>query len=168
MSITIRTAHAEDAPALATLINQIDAETPYMLFGEGERQMSSEQGRQLLDATHNTGGLVYVAEHERDGIVGYINTRRGKPTRVRHVGYQVLGVAAAYAGQKIGSRLMETSIRWAHDTGLIRLELEVNADNVPARKLYEKYEFVYEGTKRDAIQYHDGTYTDKYLMGLLL
>ena len=50
--------------------------------------------------------------------------------------------------------------------GLHRVDLEVYAFNPRARRVYGKVGFVYEGTKRQALQW-DGAWTDAHVMSIL-
>ncbi len=63
---------------------------------------------------------------------------------------------------------MTRAIEWAQKTGAIsRIELSVFERNQKAIRLYEKFGFVVEGKRLNAI-YRDGEYLDNYLMALLL
>jgi len=63
---------------------------------------------------------------------------------------------------------MTRAIEWAQKTGAIsRIELSVFERNQKAIRLYEKFGFVVEEKRLNAI-YRDGEYLDNYLMALLL
>lgn len=72
-----------------------------------------------------------------------------------------------YTRRGIGSALLAAIIDLAENwLGLTRLELEVFVDNEPAIRLYEKYGFVIEGTKR-RYALRDGVYVDTHVMARL-
>jgi putative acetyltransferase len=116
--------------------------------------VSSEQ-----DRTAGTAGA-------RERAIGLIGVRRLAGRR-SHVGDIGMFVHPDYHGQGVGTALMEAAIelseRWH---GLTRLELTVFVDNEPAIKLYEKFDFVVEGTLRDFAR-RDGELVDVLAMARL-
>ena len=71
---------------------------------------------------------------------------------------QTIAVAVAHRGRGIGGRLMVTAMAEAQPGGAVELMLEVEADNEPARSLYEHHGFEtlarrssYYGPGRDAL-----------------
>lgn len=77
-----------------------------------------------------------------------------------------MSVDRSYRNQGVGMALMERAITWAKEKPIVRLELEVYADNVVAIHLYEKFGFVMEGRKR-MYAYQRARYYDSYLMARL-
>ena len=70
-------------------------------------------------------------------------------------------------GKSYGYDAIRTVARWAFDhLNLHRLELSVDPENAPARRIYEKCGFVAEGTRRSR-HFEDGAYHDELIMGLL-
>jgi len=69
---------------------------------------------------------------------------------MRHVGRLGMGILPAYRGQGLGRRLLREVLSRMFARGLLRVELEVFASNLPAIKLYEREGFVTEGRKRRA------------------
>jgi len=80
----------------------------------------------------------------------------------------VLGVALlpALRGQGVGPRLIARALEAARAFGLSRVELTVRENNRNAIALYEKFGFVTEGVKRNALKI-DGQYENQVLMALL-
>ena len=82
------------------------------------------------------------------GIAG-LHVQQGKR---RHVGIVGLAVVEGFQGQRIGRRLMDTLPELADNwLGLVRLELEVFAENTCALRLYESLGFETEGRQRQRI-----------------
>ena len=83
-----------------------------------------------------------------------------------HMG--VLGVALLppFRGQGLGPRLIERALEAARAFGLSRVELTVRESNKNAIALYEKFGFMTEGLKRNALKV-DGRYEHQILMALL-
>lgn len=87
--------------------------------------------------------------------------------RRRHV--MLLGISVAPEAQRrgVGSALMAAMCEFADGwASLLRLELQVYTDNVPAIALYRKFGFEMEGTHR-AFALRDGVYVDSYSMARL-
>ncbi|WP_349958629.1 GNAT family N-acetyltransferase [Rhizobium sp. ZPR3] len=92
-------------------------------------------------------------------VVGWCDiSRHGFPSHA-HAGKLGMGITPAYRGQGLGRRLIETTLRAAHDAGIERVELSVHADNSRAIALYEKVGFVREGLARKSVRI-DGRYKD--------
>jgi len=105
----------------------------------------------------------------KDGgsIVGYITVISGKFLKVRGTAYIVMGVLASHRGRGIGTELLACAEQFARAGGVHRMELEVFENNTNAVRLYEKFGFVAEGRRREAIKTPEG-YEDVIWMGKLL
>lgn len=87
--------------------------------------------------------------------------------RRRHAGKIGISVHQEFHGKGVGSALLAAGVDLADNwLNLMRLELEVYADNEAAIRLYERYGFVYEGTLRQHA-FRDGVYVDSNVMGRL-
>ena len=99
-------------------------------------------------------------------IVGNADLMRDKG-RCDHVGRIGMCVHDAHHGRGIGSSLMAALVDTADNwLGLRRLELAVFTDNAPAIRLYKKFGFEIEGTRR-AAAFRDGAFVDDYIMARL-
>ncbi len=88
----------------------------------------------------------------------------GASPRRRHVMGLGIHVLPAWHGRGVGGQLMhalcELADRWL---GVLRLELEVYADNERAQRLYRRFGFVEEGRHR-AFALRDGEFVDALSM----
>ena len=92
-------------------------------------------------------------------VVGWCDiSRHGFPSHA-HAGKLGMGIIPIYRGRGLGRRLIEATLRAAHDAGIERIELSVHADNDKAIALYEKVGFVREGLARKSVRI-DGRYKD--------
>ncbi|GAJ26947.1 acetyltransferase, GNAT family [Liquorilactobacillus sucicola DSM 21376 = JCM 15457] len=160
---------AAEAVELWQLMTQLDSETHFMMYEPGERDKLSVGAKQLEKviegANQKTDFLETVIKNGK--MIGYLSAERGRPRRIRHTVYVVIGILAAYRGQKIGTRLFRDMGVWARNNDVKRLELTVMQDNIVAQHLYEKNGFVIEGTRKEALLV-DGQYVNEYYMSKIL
>ncbi|HZI11869.1 MAG TPA: GNAT family N-acetyltransferase [Myxococcus sp.] len=124
---------------------------------------------------HRTDGTAFplVAEREGGGLLGEASVLRIDRRMLRHVGVLGIGVHPAMQGLGVGRVLMEHLLAWvrAHrDAGgqrVLRVELQVRADNPRAIALYRSHGFEHEGTRRALVRADDGRLVDDLVMGLL-
>lgn len=163
----IRRVRLEDAEQLCHLIQQVENDSKYMLFGPGERSVTSEQLQsRILAMDGDNGSTILVAESD-DMLVGYLMAIGGSSNRTKHTVYLVVGILTGYRGQGIGTELFETIEQWANRHTIQRMELTVAKPNEAGIRLYKKMNFTIEGTKRKSL-YIDGNYIDEYYMSKLL
>jgi RimJ/RimL family protein N-acetyltransferase len=168
ITITIRRASEEDAPALLELACALDSETSLMLLEPGERTGSAEeQRRRIQSVIHSGNGMLFLAENEAGQLVGMLGAQGGPYRRNRETVRIFIGVRQAYSGQGIGKRLFAEMEAWARAWGAHRLELTVMAHNQPGLGLYHKMGFSIEGRLRDALKV-DGQYVDEFIMAKIL
>jgi RimJ/RimL family protein N-acetyltransferase len=104
---------------------------------------------------------------ERSTIVGWCDVGRREREGFRHAAELGMGLRAKVRGRGLGSRLLKKAIALSRRRGLEKLELQVYASNVPARRLYQKFGFEVEG-RRVRARKLDGRYDDIVLMALFL
>jgi ribosomal protein S18 acetylase RimI-like enzyme len=102
-----------------------------------------------------------------DRVVGWCDVIPEERESQRHVGSLGIGILAGYRGRGIGDRLIGAALAAAGQCGLVRVTLGVRADNLPARRLYEKHGFAHEGRQRKAMR-AAGAYVDIDTMARLL
>lgn len=157
--LLIRPAHPKDADDLHQLwCNPLVCRTTLQLPSQ-EISLS----RKRLENEPPVGLHRFVAE-DNGLVIGMATLHHDQHPRLMHSAGLGMGVHPEYWGMGVGSRLMEALMDLADNwLGLHRVELDVNTDNPAAIRLYEKFGFVVEGTRR----YHafgDGRYADSHFM----
>lgn len=89
-----------------------------------------------------------------------------RPT-MAHTGILGVAILAEFRGRGIGTALIRAALERARTAGLTRIELTAREPNRRLVPFYEKFGFVIEGLKRDAVRV-DGKYENLISMGLLL
>lgn len=109
----------------------------------------------------------FVAVQADGTVIGTAGLRVCPNPRMRHVGSVGLFVHTAYQNMGVGAALLKTLLDLADNwLMLVRVELEVFADNQRAIHLYEKLGFETEGRKRMSCV-RSGRYADELLMARL-
>jgi len=158
--LTIRAREPSDAREIAAL-----RQLPRVRWGTLALPFVSEDATRkfLENPAEGRTGIVAILD---DKIVGTADVIREKGRR-DHVGHIGMCVHDDFHGRGIGSCLMaaltDTADNWLN---LRRLELAVYVDNAPAIRLYKRFGFEIEGTRR-AVAFRDGAFVDDYVMARL-
>ena len=114
----------------------------------------------------NERRLQLVALHGGE-VVGQLGLEQYLRVRQAHVGTFGMGVATAWQGKGVGSRLLTAALDVADNwMNLHRVQLTVYADNEAAQRLYRKFGFAVEGVLRD-YALRDGQFVDTVSMARL-
>ncbi|PQP04068.1 MULTISPECIES: GNAT family N-acetyltransferase [Pseudomonas] len=126
---------------------------------------SAEVWRQRLMAD-NERAVKLVALHQ-GSVIGNIGLEQFSRVRRSHAGSFGMGVAVAWQGKGVGSKLLAAALDVADNwMNLQRVELSVYADNEAAIGLYRKFGFETEGLFRD-YAVRDGRLVDTLSMARL-
>jgi len=158
--LTIRAREPGDWQEVAALMD-----LPKVRFGTLRLPFTSkEQWRKMMETPPDGMTGIVAVLHGR--IVGNAGVVQHKGRR-SHAGDIGMSVHDDFCGRGIGSALMaalvDASDNWLN---LRRLELTVYVDNEPAIRLYRKFGFEIEGTRR-ADAFRDGRFVDSFAMARL-
>ena len=122
--------------------------------------LSSDQVERLFGHSDHFTLVAEVSEK----VVGHLTLFMTTKVRDRHCAGLGIAIHLEAQGKGIGKALMQEAINQADNwLNLVRLELEVHADNHAAIALYERMGFQLEGTKRLST-FKAGKYIDMLLM----
>lgn len=166
VGISVRPIAPEDAEALHSIVSD-----PVVAVG-----LNQVPSLELIDVREKieTGGpglyrFSAEAQHE-DGtrkVVGNVTLHQLQNPRLAHSAGLGISVHRDYWGIGVGHHLMTKVVDMADNwLNLERLELEVYTDNPAAVRLYERYGFEVEGTRR-LFGYGGGKWRDAHFMGRL-
>jgi len=125
---------------------------------------SREQWRKKIE--NPPDGMTRIVAEFDGRMVGNAGLLQFKGRR-SHVGEIGMAVHDEFCGRGIGSALLAALIDLSDNwLDLKRLELTVYVDNEPALRLYQKFGFETEGTRRQDV-FRDGQYVDSYAMARL-
>lgn len=107
--------------------------------------MTSLDTQVILESLHQEqdGTAIFIAEDENHQPLGLIHLFMGSDyyQKTPHAHISDLIVATGAEGRGVGESLMQAGETWAKDHGFHWLTLSVFAQNVRARKLYERMGF---------------------------
>jgi putative acetyltransferase len=126
---------------------------------------SSDTWRKRL-VSDNERVMQLVALHQ-GAVIGSLTLEQFSRIRRSHAGSFGMGVAHAWQGKGVGSKLLSAALDIADNwMNLHRVELSVFADNEAAIGLYRKFGFETEGVLRD-YAVRDGVWVDTLSMARL-
>lgn len=161
-AVLLRSAAEPDAPALAALTRDVVAEGTH--FGIMADELPETQEAVVADAAAHPRKLILVAE-VGDEIVGVLELLPDPRRRAAHCSTVTLLVRRDQRRRGVGSALLEAMLRWVSAVdGIEKLALSLLETNVAARALYERFGFVEEGKRRNAIRMGENRYVDEILM----
>ena len=180
MGVIIREAKPEDVDGIIGYMKALSDEPGlYIGFEPGEFNPTVEgEISWIEDHAKAANSIILLAvatesaqekwDLEDGETVGLMNCWGGTRRANKHETTLGITVKAGWRGKGIGTRLMQQAIEWAKGSGVVKREqLEVVAENVEARELYERLGFVAEGLRKKAF-WKQERWMDSVVMGLLL
>lgn len=165
MTLTVRRARLDDAPAIARMMADPAVYPGLMQMPYGSEE--SHRARIVDSLAPGKIDLNLVAERD-DQLLGSAGLHPvGTSVRRRHAMMVGISVVHEAKGQGVGTALMQALCDYADRwMGVLRIELTVFADNEAAVALYRKFGFQTEGRHRGYAM-RDGVYADALSMARL-
>ncbi len=159
MDIKIRLIERKDITGFHAALSSVALEQKYLLT---TTPPPLENIRNFIEQNISRSHSQFVA---LDGqkVVAWADNLPSTRQSMTHVASLGMGVIKSYRNKGIGSILLQETVNHAWGKGLMRLELEVFANNEPAIHLYQKYGYLHEGVKQNA-RYLNGQYIDVMMM----
>ncbi|WP_196888479.1 GNAT family N-acetyltransferase [Aureivirga sp. CE67] len=102
---------------------------------------------------------LWIAENLDNQIVGHIDIRSRMELNTTHRVLLGMGVDSQFRKLKIGQQILEFVIDYCKlDSKICWLDLEVMSQNIPAIRLYEKYNFQQIGKTVDMFRLNNKSY----------
>ncbi len=164
MGVRIRGGTLNDAEGIASVLNTIIAERQYSSLSE---PFSVEAERDFMSSMDDRGAI-FVAEVEGQ-IIGFqtIEPFATYSRALAHVATIGTFVLQDFRGQGIGSRLLATTLDFAHLMGYEKILAYVRASNDEAQTFYQKLGFVPKGVLEQQVKI-GGQYDDQIVMELFI
>lgn len=162
MTITIRRACPDDAPAYARIMGDPQVFPGLMQMPYTDAHSWKVRLTDICAPGKTDLPLVAELQGEAVGTAGLHPV--GPQMRRRHALVLGISVAPSAQNQGVGSALMAAMCDYADNwVGALRVELNVYADNLVAQRLYRKFSFEIEGTFK-GYALRDGQYVDSHAM----
>ena len=146
VEVTLRTLRKADLETALDFINDLVAERrTNREFGVmADTKATRKTEKEFLEKV--TRGLkenntASVAAFEGKKLIGNCEVHRDRFKDAKHHGYLGMAIRRGYRGKGIGERMMRYVLRTCKVIGLKSVQLEVFANNTPARNLYGKMGF---------------------------
>lgn len=163
----VREITTADAQEFLKLTQQVEKTSEYMLWEAGERKVSLDQQRKMIERIGTDGNSTILVAEEENRLIGFLMAIGGNARRNKHSVYIVIGILHDFRGKGVGTKLFEGLEKWAIPLQIHRLELTVLTRNAAGLSLYKKMGFEIEGTKRHSLLI-DGEFVDEYYMSKIL
>ena len=168
--IVLRPALGRDALAALAYAHALFAEASHWVLTEPEDfQHTMDSEAAFFEAQDWEKGDQAWLAWEDDRVVGMLNVQAGRRFKTTHRVSLGMGVLTSHRRLGVGRALMEACVETARaHSAILKVELNVFVDNVPAIALYEAFGFVEEGRIDRYARRKDGSFVDSLLMGLWL
>ncbi len=163
-TLIVRTATEEDAAELHDLYRTLYGETQYLSRHSDEVPDKHELLEKRLRSQLGAESDLFLVAMVDGRLVGMASLTGSPLRRFAHSAELAIAITKDNWGFGIGRRLMAALCDWADARGLVRIALEVAANNTRAIDLYRTFGFEIEGRLRARRKEGDG-YVDGLVMG---
>ena len=163
-SAIVRKATVADAQACLKFAQFIFTTSDQLLRVPDELKLTVEQEAEWIDGAQKNNNLILIATYS-DDVVGLLDCHKKLFEKMKHVAEFGISVHPGHRGNRVGSRMIETMLKWVgEETQIEKLILNVFNTNTRAIKLYERFGFKEECRQIKAAKQPDGCYVDMIQM----
>ncbi len=144
----------KDARVFSKLRIDTDRESDHVLAKRDERTENALHV--IIRLLISQRRIITFLAFDKDEAIGYVSLVFPKYTKLRGNAYLTIAIREKYRGKGVGTQLMNKAEEYAKGKGGRRIELEVFGKNTVAVEMYKKRGYEVEGTKKDAVESHDG------------
>ena len=159
----VRAARGGDAQAVVELLASIYREDRWFV-GDGPPS-AAVLGRRIR--SEDPGDALFLVATDEGGVVGWLELQRLLADKMRHVAVLTLAVGASHRRRGIGTALLREAYEWARRCRVLKISLNVRANNDGAIALYEREGFVREGLEARHVRTATG-FEDNLIMARFL
>ncbi|MBI5365227.1 MAG: GNAT family N-acetyltransferase [Planctomycetes bacterium] len=131
---TIRSARAEDVPALRAMAAYNHANTRFYADGRFARARCDELYATWIEKSVNGWAERVLVPDEGAGALGYLSIHL-RPEHTAEIG--LVGLAREAQGRGLGKQLVESAIAWMRAKGCARATVVTQGRNIAAQRLYQ-------------------------------
>ncbi|ERJ11712.1 GNAT family N-acetyltransferase [Haloplasma contractile] len=161
-TVTIRKARKDDAEEILKLVDQVFGESTNFPNTPEEFDITVEQEEEYIEKM----SLFLVAVID-DRMIGSLTLDKGPYKKSHHTALLGITILEGYTSMKIGSKMLEDTIKWCKENGIKKINLEVFETNLRAIGLYRKFGFIEEGRRQKEYKVNE-QYIDNILMAKFL
>lgn len=163
----IRPIETEDARSFIRLQEQIYAQSEFEYYEPNVQHLTVQIIRKQMAEWRKFKQQTILLCIVNGEFAGYSRITGYKEQRLQHGATIRIGVLKKYANNGIGTALVESSIKWAQQNDIERLEAIIMAHNTKAISLFEKQGFTVEGKKVHSVKI-DNEYYDEFIYSKLV
>lgn len=130
----IRSARAEDLPALRAMAAYNHANTRFYADGRFARERCDELYATWIEKSVNGWAERVLVPDEGAGALGYLSIHL-RPENTAEIG--LVGLAREAQGRGLGQKLVESAIAWMRAKGCARSTVVTQGRNIAAQRLYQ-------------------------------
>ena len=163
--LTISAPSIGDAQDLADYANTIRFESRFITLSEEDEPYTLGLEEEWIKSTLNDDKKYIFLAKINGKLVGNGNiSPKSSKVRLAHRCEMGVSVLKEFWGLGIASEIINAMIEKAKEAQYEQIELQVVAENAPARHLYNKFGFYETGYIKNGMKYADGTYAKIILM----
>lgn len=141
----IREIELSDAEELVEYIKIVSNESDNLLQDPSEWQLSVSDEKKWIKANKRIKKNLNLVVYHNQKIIAVGSLYGSLLSRIKHRSSMQISVLKAYYNQGIGNKLMELLLDHANKSEIVKIDIELRKDLLPAIHMLEKFGFTKEG-----------------------